>query len=154
MGNQKGITLIEILSVLAIVSILSAVAYPPVKSWYQEAEFRSEVCTLVSWLHRAKSEAVKTDSAVVVDVEKNGYTIFVDNSTAPKKADDWIREKDERLLADYRVRDGLTLDSTFTKDRFRFNNTPGMKAGTFKLRDLAGHHMDVVISILGRIRVK
>ena len=54
MTEQKGITLVEVLITFAIVSIMSAITYPPLKTWYEGVAFRSEVAMLVSWLHRAK----------------------------------------------------------------------------------------------------
>jgi len=154
MAEQKGTTLVEILVVLVIVSILTAIAYPPLMRWYQGAAFRSEVSTLVSWLQRAKTEAVKTHAYVAIKAGTHGYLIFVDNSNVKKQSGDWVREVGERLLADYTLKKGYTLTTTFTKDRMRFSTRPGIKAGTFILKDLAGHSMKVIVSIIGRIRVE
>jgi len=154
MIDQKGITFIETLAVLAIVAIISAMSYPPLRSWYRAACFRSEVSQLVSWLHRAKTEAVKASSFVVVKIKRDGYSIFVDNSDTPMNAGDWDRQPDERQLVDYKLKNGLTLDNTFTSDRLRFGMKPGMKAGAFIMKDLAGNKMKVIVSIIGRIRVK
>jgi prepilin-type N-terminal cleavage/methylation domain-containing protein len=151
MADQKGVTLIEILCTLVIVSIISAIAYPPLLHLYRTASFMSEESELVSWLHMAKSEAVKTDSYVVIKAREKGYTIFVDNSgTAP----DWVREKNEHLLTDYTLKKGITLKSTFTRNRFRFGIKPGIKGGSFILKDLAGHHLKIIIDMIGRIRVQ
>jgi prepilin-type N-terminal cleavage/methylation domain-containing protein len=154
MVDQKGITLVETLVVLAIVSIISAISYPPLREWYSGACFRSEVSQLVSWLHRAKTEAGKAGSYVVVKIKTDGYSIFVDNSEIPRKSGDWIRQPDERQLVEYKLKNGLTIDNTFTGDRLRFGMKAGMKAGSFILRDSVGHSMKVVISIIGRIRVE
>lgn len=154
MIDHKGFTLIEALMVLVIVSIVSALAYPSLIKWKQRAGFRSEVSTLVAWLHRAKTEAIKTNSAVVVKPDSKGYTIFVDNSSVPGNAKDWIWQSEERKLVSYKLKYGLTLLNNFTNNRMRFNTQPGMKAGTFTLKDFTGNHMDIVVSIIGRIRVE
>jgi prepilin-type N-terminal cleavage/methylation domain-containing protein len=157
MADQKGVTLIEILACLAILAILSAIAYPPLRSWSQRAGFQSEVSLLVGCLHMAKMEAVKTNSYVVVEAYPTGYSVFVDNSSVPKQAGDWIRQADERLLVDYRLRKGLTLATKFTakKDKMRFHSSgPGISAGRFILTDMNGRRMDVILSTIGRIRVE
>ena len=38
--NNKGLSLLELIVVLSIVGILSAVAYPNFSSWYKEREVR------------------------------------------------------------------------------------------------------------------
>jgi prepilin-type N-terminal cleavage/methylation domain-containing protein len=157
MVDQKGVTLIEILVCLAILAILSAIAYPPLKSWYQRAGFQSEVSLLVGCLHMAKMEAAKTNAYVVVEAHPTGYSVFVDNSSDPKQAGDWIRQADERLLVDYRLRKGLTLATKFSakKDKMRFySSQPGISAGRFILTDTDGRRSDVILSLVGRIRVE
>lgn len=154
MTDCRGFTLIELIMVLVIASILSAIAYPSLIDLKQRACFQGEVSQMVAWLHRAKTEAIKTNSSVVVEPDSNGYRIFVDNSKVPKKAGDWKRENDERLLVKYKLKNGLTLINNFSKSRMRFNTGAGMKAGTFVLKDFAGNQMKIVISIIGRIRVE
>lgn len=154
MADQHGVTLVEILVVLGIISIMSAVAYPPLRSWYVRASLNAEVANLVSWLHRAKSEAVKTDGYVVVKAKKDGYLIFVDQSDVPAHSGDWQRQSEEKQLVDYKLKDGFFLDDNFTKDRMRFSPRAGIKAGRFILKDIAGNQMEVIVSIIGRIRVE
>ena len=149
MADQRGVTLIEILVCLAILATMSAIAYPPLRSWYQRASIQGEIFQLAGCLHMARMAAVKTNSYVVVKATPTGFSAFVDNSR------DWVRQAEERLLVDYRLRSGLTLDSNFPSDRMRFLSCrPGIRAGRFFLTDSSGRRMDVVISAIGRIRVE
>jgi len=155
MADQKGLTLIEILVCLAIVSIVSAIAYPPLRSWYQRAGFQSEVSLLVGCLHMAKMEAVKVDSYVVIEAHPTGYSVFVDNSSGPHEAGDWIRQAGERELVNNRLRNGLTLATNFPADKARFHSSrPGIRAGRFILTDTEGKRTDVILDTIGRIRVE
>jgi prepilin-type N-terminal cleavage/methylation domain-containing protein len=157
MDDQNGFTLVETLVTVAIVSVLSVIALPPLRAWCQGAGFRSEVSMLVGSLHTAKMEAAKTNSFVVVAADPDGYLIFVDNSPVPGEAGDWIRQSDERLLVDCRLRNGVTLATNFSikKDKVRFHSCrPGITAGRFILTDAGGRRMDVVLSAVGRIRVE
>jgi prepilin-type N-terminal cleavage/methylation domain-containing protein len=154
MAGRKGFALIEILVTLVVVSILSAIAIPPLRSWCQRAGFRSEVSMLVSCLHMAKMEAIKTNSFVVIDPNPNSYTIFVDNGSGLHEAGDWIRQDGEKLLVTCHLRHGVTLTNSFTKKKARFSSRPGISAGTFTLGDIHGNRMKVIISAVGRIRVE
>ena len=149
MADQKGVTLIEVLVCLAIILTLSAIAYPLLRGWYQRASIQSEVFQLVGCLHMARMAAVKADSYVVITATPTGFSAFVDDSQ------DWIRQAEERLLVDYRLRNGLTLDSRYPSQRMRFRGgRPEVQAGRFFLTDAEGRRMDVIIDIVGRIRVE
>jgi prepilin-type N-terminal cleavage/methylation domain-containing protein len=154
MNDRKGFTLIEVLVSVAIVSILSAIAYPAFGSWCQRANFQSEVSKLVSSLRSAKVEALKTGAYVVIDADSTGYSVFVDNSPAPGEAGDWVRQENERQLVNCRLKNGLTLTSNFPDNKARFSCRPGLRAGRFILTDIDGHKMDVIVSMVGRIRVQ
>ena len=149
MADQKGVSLIEILVSLAIMATLSAIAYPPLRGWYQRASIQSEVFQLVGCLHMAKMAAVKANSYVVIKATPTGFSAFVDDSR------DWIRQAGERLLVEYHLRNGLRMNSTYPSLRMRFRcGRPGVQPGRFFLTDAEGRRMDVVIDIVGRIRVE
>jgi prepilin-type N-terminal cleavage/methylation domain-containing protein len=154
MTDRNGYTLIEVLVVVAIVSIISAIAYPAFGSWCQRASLRSEVSNLASSLRSAKIEALKTGAYVVIDADSTGYSVFVDNSPAPGEAGDWVRQENERQLVVCRLKNGLTLTSNFPDNKARFSSRPGLRAGRFILTDIDGHRTDVIVSIVGRIRVQ
>ncbi|MDR3629416.1 MAG: GspH/FimT family pseudopilin [Desulfocapsaceae bacterium] len=156
MIGQRGVSLMEILISLGIVSTLSAIAYPAVADWSRSLDFRSEVSQLVCCLHRAKIEAVKTNSFVVVEARSNGYSIFVDNSRVPGQAGDWIRQPEERLIVACTLKNGISLTSNFSNpaNTMRFSGRPGIKAGRFILTDAGGRSMAVILSASGRVRVE
>lgn len=154
MVDRKGFTLSEVLVVLAVLSILTSIAYPSMASWAQRLEFRSEASTLVGWLHNAKMEAIKANSFVVIQATSDGYSIFIDNSGLPGKAGDWIRQSDERQIIYHQIKDGVTLASNFLNNRARFSGRPWGIAGRFIFTDSKGTRMDVIISPAGRIRVE
>jgi len=154
MAGQKGVTLYEVLVSLMIVSTLSAITYVPLRNWYHQISFRSEVALLAGNLRRAKMEAIKANAYVAVETGPAGYSIFVDNSSIPGEAGDWIRQAGERLLVDYHFKNGLTLGSNFPGNRVRFQSRPGIKAGRFILTDTEGRKMEVVLDAVGRVRVQ
>lgn len=154
MANEKGFTLVEILVVLVIISIVSAIGYPSFANISQRAEFKAEVSNLVGQLQRARFEAIKTHSYVVVQASLNGYKIFLDNSRTKGQAGDWTQQADEKSLANCQLPQDLTLSSNFPDNKFRFKGTTGVKAGNFTLTDSNGKGMSVIINTTGRIRVE
>jgi prepilin-type N-terminal cleavage/methylation domain-containing protein len=154
MVDNKGFSLTEILTVIMIASILLAIGYPSMANWADRAEFRGEVSALVGWLHRAKMEAIKANAFVVVDVNSNGYSIYLDNSNLPGQSGDWNRQPDEIQLIDYPMKKGIVLNSNFPDNKARFSGKPVLKAGRFSFSGLRGEKMDVIISVAGRIRVE
>jgi prepilin-type N-terminal cleavage/methylation domain-containing protein len=57
----KGITLIEIVIVLTIIGILSAMALPPYLQWRKNIEARETTKDFVNILRKAKSEALRSN---------------------------------------------------------------------------------------------
>lgn len=94
MNSNKGFTLIEVLVVIVIASILSAIAIPSILSWMPNIRFRGASQSFLGHMQLAKMEAVKRNANVVVllDVKAcpglpnavpdpgGSYTIFVDDN--------------------------------------------------------------------------
>ena len=154
MVDHKGLTVLELSVSLGILSALTVCAYPALADWSRKIGFRSEVASLMHCLHRAKLEAIKTNSYVVFEAKPDGYYAFVYGSSSPRSAGDWTRQPEDRQIIDCTLKKGLTLASTFPKDRMRFSGRPGISAGRFIVTDSRGSRMDVILSASGRIRVE
>lgn len=80
MGNttkQEGFTLAELVLVVAIISILAAIAIPNFLNWLPNMRLRAAARDLYSNMQRIRSEAVKTnqDWAIVFNTANNTYSI-------------------------------------------------------------------------------
>ncbi|MEW7983451.1 MAG: GspH/FimT family pseudopilin [Candidatus Sedimenticola endophacoides] len=107
-GVQRGVTLIELISTLAIAAILLTLAVPGFSRWSEESRLVTEVNTLLTHLHLARSEAVKRRTPVVLCPDNGqgdcaatiewqaGYILF------PDLDGDRRRGPDEPLLRRYR----------------------------------------------------
>jgi prepilin-type N-terminal cleavage/methylation domain-containing protein len=94
--NHCGLTILELVIVLAVIGVLTAVAVPNVMSYLPEARLKSAARDLYSNLMLAKINAVKknTSWAVVFDVNTNTYQVFSD-----KGADNsWANTADNILV--------------------------------------------------------
>ena len=157
MKNEKGVTLVEVMSVLVILSVLSGMATPVFQNMLLRMDFNQEVSLLVGKLHEARSVAMKSNSRVVFCYSDKSYTIFVDDGAGGGTKEDWIRQPGEQLVANVIVGDRFKIvltDSTFTGQRTRFSGRPGIKAGSIVLQGHDGQKTKVVLNVIGRVRVE
>ena len=97
----KGFTLTEIVIVLTIIGVLSAMALPPYLQWRRSIEARETARDFVNILRKAKSEALRSNleqevqfnSALRRYGKRQGNQAY--NSTAWSAAADWTYIKPE-----------------------------------------------------------
>ena len=154
MGKTRGFTILELLVVLAVIAVVSAIVTPNFIRWRNNAKMRDAVDNLMGDLEMAKISAVKENNFVAVLFNPTGYRVFVD------KANFWARDADERLLRDRKLPAGVTFDLGhsswgFTNNRTRFNSRGRANiAGTAVIVNSDGQQRDVIVSTLGRIRFR
>lgn len=125
MNKKSGFTLFELLTVIAIVGIVTAIATPSFLRSRANAKIKGAVSNLRGDLEKAKLRAVREHAFVVILLSADGYIVFVDNGSGGGAADDWTRNGSESILADRRMPAGVTIDlanTTFTNNRTRFNS--------------------------------
>lgn len=71
---QSGVTLIELLIVIAIAAILASLAGPSFTDFINRTRLNSQVSQLVSDLNRARSEAIKRNTPALLCVRANDTT--------------------------------------------------------------------------------
>ena len=73
--NQSGLTLIEVIIVIALLVILAAFAYPNFKNWLPNYRLKAASRDLYSNMQQVRMKAVKENKswAVVFDVNNNKY---------------------------------------------------------------------------------
>ena len=77
--NIKGFSFLEIVVVIAIISILSAVAYPNINDWRKERITRSAAIKIKSAINNINSQLQKGSYAFVqVDVMQAGDVVLID----------------------------------------------------------------------------
>lgn len=78
-SNSPGFSFVELMVVIALVGILSAIGIPAFLSRLPDMRLRAETRGLYSDLQKVKLEAVKINSCVCVDFTATGYKGFIDN---------------------------------------------------------------------------
>lgn len=122
MRHVNGFTLVELLAVLAIVSIFAAVGVPSLGSYIESGRLRSAAFDLVADLAFARSEAIKRNAQVVVTQATagswtDGWRVRAGTgSTAPV-----LRDRSGSL-------DNLVISTAATQ--FVFNGSGRLDGGT------------------------
>ncbi len=154
MMNQRGVTLVEVVVCLIIISLLSSISVPAFITWSDRLHLKSVTRDLMGSLQQAKLEAIMTNSYVVLGVEDDHYYVFVDDGRGEGIPMDWVRQPDERQIVSNSFGNGIEMTSNFPDDKIRFSGSPGIKAGRFFVSDKNGNQMEVIVSFVGRIRVE
>jgi len=101
----KGFNVLELIIVIAIIGVLSAVAYPNFSDWRKDRETRSAVVKIKSLIEGINAQVQRGQYAFVqVDVEEDDVLIVTSKGMKPKTLatflnngeSDWWKKPDER----------------------------------------------------------
>ena len=156
-SKNRGFTFLELMIVIAIFSIVAAIAIPNMLRWRTDANLRGSANNLRADLNMAKTMAVRENALVVVNFFGNRYEIFVDNG-AGLNSGNWTWDGDERKLVNRFLRTGVSIDlagTTFLNSRTRFN-TRGLpdQLGTVVLVSSGGDQNQISLNRMGRINLQ
>jgi len=159
MQNKMGFTLMELMVVLAILSIVATLGLPSLIGWNVDSKLKSGASLLRGDLEMAKLRAIKENNFVAIIFNDNGYTVFLDDGDGdPLKAGDWIREGSEQLVCIRQLPAGVRInlfDTDFNGyDRTRFNARGRISYnGSVKMVNSAGNEKQISINRFGMITI-
>ena len=119
-SESAGVSIVELLVVLSVMSITTAVAYPRISDHLVRRKLDGAVQILTFDLLLARQEAVAKGTDFVVNIEtgENQYFLFRDEDG------DRSRDADEYMLGPRGVPSGVTIDSnTFQNSQVVFRPT-------------------------------
>ena len=155
MQKNSGFSIVEVMTVVAIIAIVLAIAIPNMVGSRSGAKLRGTVSNLKGDLNAAKMMAVRENTLVVVNFFTSSYVIFVDNGA---NSGDWIWDADERRLVNRTLPVGVTIDlaaTDFDDNRTRFNRR-GLpeNLGTVVVEASNGDRQQIQLNRLGRINIQ
>jgi len=158
--NDSGFSMIELAVAIAIAAIMAGFALPSVVNWQHSSRLRGAAVDLVGNLERAKYQAIRENSTVVVQFAAGNYTIFVDNGAGGGTAGDWVRNGGEALVQFRALPAGVTVglaDLTLADARLKFNAKGQpmdvVSPETIPLQNKVGRK-NVTINRLGTVRIQ
>jgi type IV fimbrial biogenesis protein FimT len=159
--KNSGFSFYELMVVIAIIAIISAIAIPNMIAWRADAKFRGAVANLKGDLNMAKLIAVKENAFVVVNFDPDGngvasgrYMIFVDNGATLGAFDNG-----ERIFRNRQLPAGVSIDLAGTdfngNDYTRFNER-GLpdETGSVEMVSSTGDQRNIGLNRLGRINIQ
>ena len=159
MNDQtRGFTLIEVLVVIFLIGIISAIATPNILSWRSNAKLRGAATNLKSDLELAKLKAIQENGWVAINFTEDGYVVFKDDGGGLQG----VHDPNEDLYGSRSLPAGVKIDlgeTTFADDGqggqyTRFSGKGTANDGTAHLVNSSGTKKRVVINVLGRIKIE
>ncbi len=165
MDKSSGFTLIELMIVIAIITIVSAIAAPNLIGFLAGARLKSAATELQSTMQMARLKAVKERSNVVVtfDADNNSqvddkYKAFVDDGAGGGTADNWIQDGSEETVRSVTMEPDVNMYEVIFSGQplaVRFNSR-GLPSGTghvyFQING-RNKYLGIVLSVTGRPRI-
>ncbi len=108
--KDSGISLIEVMVVIAMIAILSAIAVPNYIGWLPKYRLSTSARDVLSDLEYARGTAIKENANVIVqfDTVNNAYRLWVDNGALANK-DNWVQDGDEPTLRSRQTSTGISI---------------------------------------------
>ena len=148
MKKDSGFSLFELLMVIAVIAVVSAIVTPNFLSWRSNAKLRGAAGNLKGDLEMSKSKAIRERTPVTVTFTATNYQVTYTD-----------KDGNDRTLRNRQLPAGvrLDLDSTgfgWMGDQTRFNGRGIPIAGSAVLVNTSGDQKNIIVSALGRIRIQ
>ena len=148
MKKSAGFSIFELLIVIAVIAVVSAIVAPNIINWRNNAKLRGAAGNLKGDLQMSKARAVRERTPVTVTFTATNYQVtYTDKDGTTRTL------RDRKLPAGVRV----DLDSTgfgAMGDKTQFNGRGIPVAGSAMLVNTKGDQRKLVVSTLGRIRIE
>ncbi len=124
MRKKSGFTIIELMVIIAIISILATVAIPNFFQWRPKRQLSAATKDVFAVMQYARSRALKDNVSVglLLDTANEEYTIFLDNG-AGGNAKNGDLDVDEPTIKSGRMPPGIDLvNTTIAADKVLFDS--------------------------------
>jgi len=151
--------MLELMIVIGIIAIISAVAVPALFNWLPGYRVRAAVRDLKSDMVLARLRAVRENAnvAMVFNTGGNSYTIFVDNGAGGGVAGNWVQDGGEVLVKpQVVVPNGVAMyeaSYAFGNPRCSFNGRGLPNGGGHVYMSSTGNDFwGIVLSLVGNVQ--
>ena len=155
MRKSPGLTTYELMVTIAIMAVIAAITMPPYLKWYRGSRLRSAVSSFTVDFEMAKTEAIRANDFVVIELFPRRYQVFVDSDR------DW-GSGGEKVLLNRDLPPGVSIDIAnlnlpVENHKVRFDSR-GLPDQIFTPQTVkiiqAGNEKQLTINRLGNINVQ
>lgn len=158
--HNRGFTLMELLIVVALIGIITAIASTAMREYSIDANLKMAARDLKSDMELSKVRAVRENARVVMSFNpgSNSYTIFVDNGTGGGASGDMVQNGTEPTIKTVTLPPFVSLhEVTFAGGnqllRFDARGLPNGTGGHCYIKNVNGNYRGVVVNMVGRVRI-
>jgi prepilin-type N-terminal cleavage/methylation domain-containing protein len=138
--NQKGITLLELIVVMVIITVGTTLIVPSLGGWIPRYRLKSATRDIISAMRVAQIKAVSQNTRYQVSFNPGGNSYILQYQDSGGL---WVNERDPQALPD-----GINISGiTFTGNKATFNPDSSATNGSITLVNTKGYKK--VISLLG-----
>lgn len=153
--NQRGVTLIELLTVTVCLAILAAIAVPHwIATAWPAYRLKNAARQVVSDVRYARMRAVTTNRQYRLRFDPVSDSYLMERGNAPDGSLSWTVEGPERQFGSVRSTSFSGVNIIGEKEyTMVFRPTGGLTAVSISLRNPLNQTIKVVCSVAGRIRM-
>ncbi len=114
--KNKGFGLIELLVVMGVIAIISAVATPAILDWRANTQLRGAAQELRGALQLARSRAIQEGKTVIVDLKTDDhwiyddYSVYVDAGDGSGGPPNFEHDPQEPIVCDPKLPEGIHIE--------------------------------------------
>lgn len=159
MSNKDGFTLLELMVVVAIFGILSAIAIPNMIGWRTSRQLIGATDELNALFHLARSRALRENADVVIriDAGNDECGAFIDDGRGGGIAQNQIRDGNETEFKLVSLPTGIDMyNQTFALPWCGYDSRGipiNNNIGQIHLRNTANQHMGLALNVAGNPRI-
>ena len=158
--RQAGFTMVELMVVVGMIAILTAIAVPNIISWLPNYRAKAAARDMISNFQKAKMEAVKRNTDVVINfttanaTQAGSYRIFVDDADPGTEG---VFDAGEPILAQVNMPKNVSLYSA----SFLATTTTGynsralpLKRGNVRIKNNKSRYYEASLSNAGYVKLR
>jgi prepilin-type N-terminal cleavage/methylation domain-containing protein len=141
--EQRGFSLLEMMIVVIIIGVLTAIGMPAYSSWKQQQAVSNAASSLLAHLKQARSLAVAENRSVRITFSPTAYTFDADTTTPPASPCGPCRKN---IIGYSQFSDKLSISPTTIRT---FTSRGTANSGTMTLL-ASGNEKKITINVIGR----
>jgi type IV fimbrial biogenesis protein FimT len=147
-NQSPGFTLMEIIVVIGILAVISAISVPNMIGWISDNKLRGASRNVVSYLQEIKLAAINENARAVIifDANAESYVSFIDDVPT------WSLDSSEKILRQGTMPEGIDVVTSRTFG-YASNGISAGGAANLQLQNTKGSTGTITVNLAGNISI-